>query len=91
MTLVCESPMKERRWRRGHLTKALESTCRSDRGTGALEETSREEVCAPSKLRVGVSGLCFKLSLIYFSQQFLPEAQSLEFNTLHILHQSIDP
>lgn len=34
--------------------EAVESRCRNDSGTGALEENSREEICAPNKRRVGI-------------------------------------
>lgn len=99
MTLMCKSPMKERRQRRRQKSsffmlqaEAVESRCRNDSGPGALEETSREEMCPPNKLRVRISGLCFKMTLIlYFSQRFLREAQSLEVNVLRISPKSIGP
>lgn len=72
--------------------EAVESGCRNDSGAGAFEETNREEMCPPNKLRVKIAGLCFKMSLIlYFSQRFLREAQSFEVNVLRISHKSICP
>lgn len=72
--------------------EAVESGCRNSNSAGALEETSRGEMYPPNKWRVGISGLCFKLSLIlYFSQQFFHKARSLEVNVLRISHKSISP
>lgn len=46
--------------------EAEQSRCRNDSCTGALKETSREEMCAPNKLKVGISELCFKITLILY-------------------------
>jgi len=56
--------------------EAVESRCRNASDAGVVEELSREEMCPPNKLRVGILGLCFKSSFVKLSRLRLTSCAS---------------